>query len=130
MSEDRVPSIGVVVVGDDLDICAAVAGVIRSAFVENGVGSKTIAMDNLTSQPSFLNFHDQYQQDSADECLSLWDKMCRDRPNLHQMVIPIEVVSGTAVASSKSTVQDRGYIRTNDNSLELECVVEWAVPPL
>lgn len=129
MSKDRTPSVGVVVVGDDLDVCAAVANVIRGAFAEHSVGTKTVPMDNLTSQPSFINYDDStYVSDLSDDVANLWEKMCRARPSLLKMVIPIEVVRGEAIGSSTLITQDRGYIRTADHSLELEGLVQWTVP--
>lgn len=117
------PGVGILVVGDDLDVCAALAGVIRWGLNFQGIG-KTVAMETLTNQPSFTNFHDYRDpDDAAEEATSVWDKMCQNNPLLSHMSIPIEVVKGCAAGLSKEVISDHGIIRVGD--LTFNSGAEW-----
>lgn len=123
--EPKVPRVGVIIVGDDLEVCGAVAGIVRAAFVQHGVGSNTVSMENLTDQESFVNFSDYRDpEDAADAAESVWDKMCVARPELFEMVIPIEVLPGTAFA--KTVTSDQAAIMTSD--LRIASTVDWSLP--
>lgn len=109
------PEVGIIVVGNDPDICTAVAGMVRAGLAYYGVG-ETIPMGNLVDNPKFTDFGSFRDEENAcDEAFSIWTAMTRNRPALADLNIPIEIVTGSA--KGKESILIEGSIETEQLKL-------------
>jgi hypothetical protein len=109
------PEVGIIVVGNDPDVCSAVASMVRAGLSYYGVGH-TIPMGNLVDNPKFTDFGAYRDEENAcDEAYSIWTAMSRARPALADLNIPIEIVTGSA--QGKESILIEGSIETEQLKL-------------
>lgn len=105
------PSVGIVVVGNDPEVCASVANMVRAGLAFMG-GIETIPMERFVDTESFIDTSGHRDAEFVrDEAESMWFKMRSERPGIEKLIIPIEIHDGSAVG--KESVLIEGSIVTD-----------------
>lgn len=104
------PQVGVVVVGNDPEVNAAIANIVRGALINEGLTS--VPLESLASAEAFVDYSAYRDPDYAiDESSSIWSRMVQTRPELQHLSVPVETVLGSAVG--KESILIEGAIVTD-----------------
>lgn len=104
------PQVGVVVIGNDPEVNAAIANIVRGALANESL--TTIPLESLAGAESFVDYSAYRDSEyAADESSSIWSRMVHARPELQDLNIPVETMLGSAVG--KESILIEGAIVTD-----------------
>lgn len=104
------PQVGVVVIGNDPEVNAAIANIVRGALANESL--TTIPLETLAEAEAFVDYSAYRDPEyAADESSTIWGRMVHARPELQNLNIPVETMLGSAVG--KESILIEGAIVTD-----------------